>query len=70
LFEHGFEQGELFTGWLWIGFFDEGENIEGARSGECTFKALSNNTMEIKEMEMRKIRFQRDKEVLFGLRIK
>jgi hypothetical protein len=47
-----------------------GENIEGAGSGECTFKALSNNTMEIKGMEMRKTCFQRDKEVLFDLRIK
>ena len=28
LFEYGFRQGELFTGWLWIGFF-EGGNIEG-----------------------------------------
>jgi hypothetical protein len=46
-----------------------GENIEGAGSGECTFKALS-NTMEIKEMKMRKTCFQRDKEVLFDLRIK
>jgi hypothetical protein len=51
-------------------FFEEGENIEGAGSGECTFKALSNNTMEIKEMAMRKTCFQRDKEVLFDMRIK
>jgi hypothetical protein len=70
LFEHGFGQGELFTRWLWIGFFEEGKNIEGAGSGECTFKALSNNTMEIKEIETRKICFKMDKEVLFDLRIK
>ena len=69
MFEHGLNKENCLRSGYGLGSLG-GENIEGAGSGECTFKALSNNTMEIKGMEMRKTCFQRDKEVLFDLRIK